>query len=344
MAVPDTVTRTLADRDVAGKTCLEAGAGIGNMTAGLLAAGAEHVYAVTKDRRHAANVRERIAKETGEQDRVTLLEADLHQIPLPDDSVGVVTAHALFNVLPNAAAAPIAREVSRVAAPGATLVVKYLGGKWFETRSVSSSRKTKSSVRPRGFTVLSVPSRNGRMDAGEFNSPRPPREGLAGINTRTHRCVREGWGLHCPRQCPSHHVNDVDFERHRISISCLSQRWIKVFNPSLGCSDCTLLYESRLIKDSCWLHPRGQVVRDASRLVISEIENFRTTPRHSPCSSVDCPALAGHSIVKPAGESCATITAERDLVAVGRAASRVHQMGNRLCVRVYPQNDFATLS
>ena len=52
--------------------------------------------------------------------------------------------------------------------------VKYLGVKWFERLRLSSSRKTASSVRPRGFTVLSVPSRNGRMDAGEFNSPRPP--------------------------------------------------------------------------------------------------------------------------------------------------------------------------
>ena len=122
MNVPDTVSRALADRDIAGKTCLEAGAGIGNMTVGLLDAGAEHVYAVTKDRRHAADVRERIA-EVGETDRVTLIEADLHDIPLADDSVEVVTAHALFNVLPNDAAAAIAQELGRVAAPGATLVV-----------------------------------------------------------------------------------------------------------------------------------------------------------------------------------------------------------------------------
>lgn len=122
MDVPDTVSRALADRDVAGKRCLEAGAGVGNMTCGLLAAGAEHVYAVTNDRRHADDVRERVA-DAGESDRVTLLEADLRQIPLPDDSMEVVTAHALFNVLPNDAAAPIAREMGRVAAPGATLVV-----------------------------------------------------------------------------------------------------------------------------------------------------------------------------------------------------------------------------
>jgi len=33
--------------------------------------------------------------------------------------------------------------------------------------------------------------------------------------------------------------------------------------------------------------PRGQVVRDAKRLVITEISDFRTTPKHSPCFSVD---------------------------------------------------------
>lgn len=122
MNVPDTVSSALADRDVSGKVCLEAGAGIGNMTVGLLDAGAEHVYAVTKDRRDADDVRERVA-DAGETERVTLLEADLQEIPLPDDSVDVVTAHALFNVLPNDAAAAVAEELGRVAAPGATLVV-----------------------------------------------------------------------------------------------------------------------------------------------------------------------------------------------------------------------------
>ena len=122
MNAPDTVSRALADRDVSGRTCLEAGAGVGNMTVGLLDAGAEHVYAVTKDRHDAEGVRERIAN-AGEMDRVTLIEADLQEVPLADDSVEVVTAHALFNVLPNDAAAPIAQELGRVAAPGATLVV-----------------------------------------------------------------------------------------------------------------------------------------------------------------------------------------------------------------------------
>ena len=119
MNVPDSVATALADRDVAGKTCLEAGAGVGNATAGLLDAGAEQVYAVTDRADHAEGVRERFPND----DRVELIEADLRDLALPDDSVEFVTAHALFNVLPNDAASPIAAEISRVAAPGATLVV-----------------------------------------------------------------------------------------------------------------------------------------------------------------------------------------------------------------------------
>lgn len=119
MTVPDSVSRALDDRDIAGRNCLEAGAGVGNATAGLLDAGAAHVYAVTDRADHADGVRERFPDEG----RLDLLEADLRDLPLPDDSVDVITAHALFNVLPNEAAAPIAAELTRVAAPGATLIV-----------------------------------------------------------------------------------------------------------------------------------------------------------------------------------------------------------------------------
>jgi len=119
MEVPDSVANALSDRHVAGTTCLEAGAGVGNATAGLLDAGAAHVYAVTDRADHADGVRERFL----DDDRVELIEADLREIPLPEDSVDVITAHALFNVLPTDAAAPIAAELTRVAAPDATLIV-----------------------------------------------------------------------------------------------------------------------------------------------------------------------------------------------------------------------------
>jgi len=121
MDVPSTVATALEDRPVERATCLEAGAGVGNATAGLLAAGAERVYAVTNDAEHARTVRERVACD--EPNRSVALEADLRELPLADDAVDVVTAHGLFNVVPPASLDAVATEVTRVAAPGCHLVV-----------------------------------------------------------------------------------------------------------------------------------------------------------------------------------------------------------------------------
>ena len=119
MEPPATVRTALADRPVDGAVCLEAGAGVGNGTAGLVAAGAERVYAVTNDSGHASGVSERF---DGRND-VAVLEGDLREIPLPDDSVDIVLAHALFGVVSPAGLPGIAAELTRVAAPGAHLVV-----------------------------------------------------------------------------------------------------------------------------------------------------------------------------------------------------------------------------
>ena len=130
MDVPETVVPALPDREVAGRRCLEAGAGAGNATAGLLANGAERVYAVTNDRDHARTTRRRAGGDRGDRgdtdsdgDRLAVLEADLRAVPLPDDSVDLITAHGLCNVLDPAALSSVAGELSRVAAPGAHLVV-----------------------------------------------------------------------------------------------------------------------------------------------------------------------------------------------------------------------------
>jgi len=131
MDVPSTVTTALDDRPVDGRRCLEAGAGVGNTTAGLLDAGASRVYAVTNDREHALTTRERIAggqdadtdSHPAARDRLAVLHADLRAIPLPEESVDLVTAHGLCNVLDPAALSRIADELQRVAAPGAHLVV-----------------------------------------------------------------------------------------------------------------------------------------------------------------------------------------------------------------------------
>ena len=119
MEVPETVRSAIADRPVDGRVCLEAGAGAGNMSGALLEAGADTVYAVTRDPAHAEDVRERFAGE----ERLTVIEADLREKPLPDDSVDVITAHALFNVVVPSAAAEIIADLTRMATPGAHLVV-----------------------------------------------------------------------------------------------------------------------------------------------------------------------------------------------------------------------------
>ncbi|WP_380676303.1 class I SAM-dependent methyltransferase [Salinigranum sp. GCM10025319] len=123
MDVPQTVTAALADRPVAGAVCLEAGAGLGNATAGLLAADARRVYAVTNDPDHATAVRERVVDDALTADRTAVLDADVRALPLADDSIDVVTAHGLCNLLTPAALDPLVAELTRVAAPGCHLVI-----------------------------------------------------------------------------------------------------------------------------------------------------------------------------------------------------------------------------
>lgn len=121
MEPPTTVTKALADRPVAGATCLEAGAGVGNGTVGFLDADADHVFAISNDHDHVAAVGDRVPE--AERDRTTLMHGDLRSIPLPDSSVDIVLAHALVGVLAPADLEPILEELTRVARPGAHLVV-----------------------------------------------------------------------------------------------------------------------------------------------------------------------------------------------------------------------------
>jgi SAM-dependent methyltransferase len=153
MDVPTTVSAALEDRPVSGRVCLEAGAGVGNTTAGLLAAGAERVYAVTNDRRDATAVRDRVLRPAAgapahgdvrrdvpagndsasepertndaanEPERTAVLEADVRALPLATDSIELITAHGLFNLLPPASLAAVTTEFRRVAAPGCHLIV-----------------------------------------------------------------------------------------------------------------------------------------------------------------------------------------------------------------------------
>ncbi|MFB6103590.1 MAG: methyltransferase domain-containing protein [Halobacteriaceae archaeon] len=116
--LPETVTTAIEDVPVGGATCLDAGAGTGNMALALAAAGADQVVTVTDDREHATGVRERVAG-----DPVDVLEADLRATPVRDGVAEVVTAHALFNVLEPAAAHEVVGELARIAGAEAHLVV-----------------------------------------------------------------------------------------------------------------------------------------------------------------------------------------------------------------------------
>jgi SAM-dependent methyltransferase len=119
----DPVADALTEVRTAGRPALEAGAGAGDATAALREGDARPVYAVTNDHGHAAGVRDRFADDT----EVHTLAADLQAIPLPDDTVEVVTAHALFNLVPTTDAGQIVAELTRVTAPGGTVVVDDYG-------------------------------------------------------------------------------------------------------------------------------------------------------------------------------------------------------------------------
>lgn len=115
----DAVLAALEDVPVDGAVCLEAGAGAGNTTAALREERAAQVIAVTNDGEHATDVAHRFA----DDDRVETVHGDLRTVPLPDDAVNLVTAHALFNVVTTTEITAIVDELTRVTAPGGHLVV-----------------------------------------------------------------------------------------------------------------------------------------------------------------------------------------------------------------------------
>ena len=94
-------------------------------------------------------------------------------------------------------------------------------------------------------------------------------KGSVGINTRTLSVSVRVGGSTPPDNtrltCRGRVLRNVAFPNS----NCRSQRWIKVFNPAFGFSDCNSMYNLFANKPSCRLHPRVQA------------------PRHSPCFSVE---------------------------------------------------------
>ncbi len=122
--------------------------------------------------------------------------------------------------------------------------------------------------KPRGFTVLAASPETGHMAAGECNSPRTSRDGSSGIHTRTRGVsVRVGRST-TARWRPSHHAEDVGFERATFLRNCTQLRRITVFNSH----NCVFKYVRKDNKAYA-IHPRGQA------------------PRHSRCNTVDVPLV-----------------------------------------------------
>jgi hypothetical protein len=130
--IPDSLTEALTAVRTAGRPALEAGAGAGNATAALRAGDATPVYPVTDDHDHATGVGERFTDDSA----VHPLEANLRAVPLPDDTVEVVTAHGLFNLVPTTDTTGIVAELTRVTASGGEIVVDDYGPVHETTRAL----------------------------------------------------------------------------------------------------------------------------------------------------------------------------------------------------------------
>ena len=156
--------------------------------------------------------------------------------------------------------------------------MKYLG--------VTSTSPSK----PRGFTVLSVPPEKWADGRRRISVPSTFPESGVGWNSHPNTSlvpVRVGRST-TTRECPSHHVEDTGFQRHHISISCLSQREIKIFHPSFGFADCPNILETWFRNCSDGLHSRGHI----------NISINIKAPRHSPCSACRHTQDSPHSSIR----------------------------------------------
>jgi ubiquinone/menaquinone biosynthesis C-methylase UbiE len=103
-------------------TCLEAGTGAGNMTRYLLKKGSKLVYSISNNQEHLDYARKRLSDE--EAKRVKFINADLRKLNfLSDETIDLITAHMLINVVPPVDLFQIFKELSRVAKKGTLMVV-----------------------------------------------------------------------------------------------------------------------------------------------------------------------------------------------------------------------------
>jgi hypothetical protein len=124
--------------------------------------------------------------------------------------------------------------------------------------------------KPRGFTVLTARPKPSRAVAGEFNSPRPPRVGSVGINTRTpDASVRVG-GFTPPDNtrltCRSRVLRGVAFPRN-----CRQLLRIKVFNPRRNCIHTSVDCDKELTAFTLRVKPRGTRPAQPVDLLLDEM-------------------------------------------------------------------------
>jgi hypothetical protein len=142
--------------------------------------------------------------------------------------------------------------------------------------------------KPRGFTVLSVSPEKWADGRRRISFPSTFPESGVGWNSHPNTSlvsVRVGRSTTTTtttttRECPSHHVEDAGFQRHHISISCLSQREIKIFHPypSFGFADCPNIRETWFRNCSDGLHSRVGVTSTSTSVSISVSKPRGTRP------------------------------------------------------------------
>ena len=113
---------SMKDVNVEGSICLEAGTGAGNMTRYLVQRGAKLVYSISNNQEHLDYARSKLSDE--EAKRVRFINADLRRLNfLSDNTIDLITAHMLINVVPAVELFLIFKELTRVAKKGALIVI-----------------------------------------------------------------------------------------------------------------------------------------------------------------------------------------------------------------------------
>lgn len=108
--------------NVVGLICLEAGTGAGHMTRWLAEKGAKLVYSISNNEEHLEYARKRLPKKYVKN--VKFIKADLRKLDfLERESIDLITAHMLINVVTHVDLFLIFKELTRVAKDGGLMVI-----------------------------------------------------------------------------------------------------------------------------------------------------------------------------------------------------------------------------